>query len=84
MANRRFKSSWGGQNVSGTNNRNNSVNSQNFSRGICPDGRPIAPITWSRLNQAVKQSQTGGGQSVYQDYNGDGVIDILDLIYFMQ
>jgi hypothetical protein len=61
-----------------------------YRRGICPNGRPVGSISWATFQQAERmsislgQGNTGGGQSVYQDYNGDGKIDIADLVYFIQ
>ena len=74
--------------------RSNVSNRHNFARGICPTGKTIGTVGWNtilRANELLGNNNaigvggnTGGGQSVYQDYNGDGRIDILDLIYFIQ
>ena len=57
-----------------------------YERGICPNGRRMANITWSSVKKAheiaKRPGQLGGGMA-YGDFNGDGKIDIADIVYFI-
>ena len=61
---------------------NNPINSNNINRGLCPNGRPIPHISWQTLMNAKRQEESGNHQ-VMVDYNGDGRIDIGDIVYFL-
>ena len=51
-------------------------------RGQCPNGRTISSVSWSDIVEALR-IQNSGQNSVMQDYNGDGKIDVSDIVYYL-
>ena len=55
------------------------LNISNFNSGICPNGSKINNVSWRTIVQAGSENYN----TEWQDWSGDGKIDVADIVYFL-